>query len=281
MSTSLRMLLYSDGSPVGSQALNVGKRIAIAMASAVDIMIIGKTTRQERAAAEQAAAAAQRLQARGIPTEVHRRPGSLPGELLDQAEVTDYDLIVVGSRGRQGIKRLIAGSRARSVVRGTTASVLVVKGPPRESIDDILVGSAACPASEETIRFTARLARALNASVALLHVMSQVALEERAVAADLEAEADELMARGSREGVHLKQMLEMMHEEGVDATALVRHGLIVEEMVAEAKEGDFDMLVIGAHKAPGIEGLLSSDLSEEIMLSVKRPVLIVHPVGRK
>ncbi|MFO7741990.1 MAG: universal stress protein, partial [Anaerolineae bacterium] len=204
------------------------------------------------------------------------RCGAMPREVHNQAEATHYDLIVVGSRGHRGMKRLVAGSRACSILRRTTTSVLVVKGRAREEIRHILIGTAAGPASGDTVRFAARLARALDASVALLHVMSQVALEERAKPADLEAEADELMERDAREGVHLQNMLEILRQEGVEAEARVRHGLILDEILADARSGHFDMIVTGAHTAPGIEGLLSSDLSQRIMLSAERPILIVH-----
>lgn len=276
MDTNMRMLLYSDGSQLGSQALRLGMRIATAMADAVNIIAISRSADQEEKAGEQVAAAAEKLRAAGVSVTVYRRSGTMLGELLQQAEAVDYDLIVVGSRGRRGIRRLIAGSRACSILKNTTTSVLVVKGEEREDIDRILVGSAVGPESEETVRFAARLARALDASVSLLHVMSQVALEEHAKAADLEAEAEELMERDAREGVHLENMLEILQQEGVETKALVRHGLIVDEIVAEAKDGHFDMLAIGAHSVPGVEGLLSSDLSEQIMLSAERPILIVH-----
>jgi nucleotide-binding universal stress UspA family protein len=272
----MRMLLYSDCSEVGRQALHLGVRIALATASTVDILILATTADQERAACEEVAAALDKLQTADIPVTIHRRCGPMPRELHNQAETTDYDLIVVGSRGRRGIKRLMTGSRACSILTRTTTSVLVVKGREREEIDHVLVGSAAGPASADTVHFAARLARALDASVALLHVMSQVALEEHAKAADLEAEAEELMERDAREGIHLANMLEILHHEGVEAEAMVRHGLIVDEIVAEARHGHFDMLVIGAHTAPGIEDLLSSDLSKRIMLATERPVLIVH-----
>ena len=270
------MLLYSDGSQLGSQALRLGIRIASAMANTVDIVAISRSTDQEEEVVEQAAVAAEKLRVAGVSVTVYPRSGTMLDELLNQAEAVDYDLIVVGSRGRRGIRRLIAGSRACSILKGTTTSVLVVKGKERENIDHILVGSAAGPESEETVRFAARLARALDASVALLHVMSQVALEEHAKAADLDAEAEELMERDAREGVHLENMLKILQQEGVEAKALVRHGLIVDEIVDEAKNGHFDILAIGAHTVPGVEGLLSSDLSERIMLSAERPILIVH-----
>ena len=71
-------------------------------------------------------------------------------------------------------------------------------------------------------------------------------------------------------------MLEILRAEGVKAKALVRHGLVVDKIIAEAQDGHFDMLLIGAHTTPGIEGLLSSDLAKQIMLSANRPVLIVQ-----
>jgi nucleotide-binding universal stress UspA family protein len=275
MNKDLHMLLYSDGSAVGSQAFELGVRIALAAASRVDILALARTADEAKLTDEQVMAA-EKLETADISVRLYPRLGPMPREVLDQAETTHYDLIVVGSRGRRGITRLIAGSRARSILKGTATSVLVVKGREREEIDDFLLCSAAGPASEDTVRFAAHLARALDASVTLLHVMSQVALEEHARVADLEAKAEELMETDAREGVHLENMMEILLQEGVEAKVLVRHGLIVDEIIAESKQGHFDMLVIGAHTAPGIEGLLSSDLAQLIMLSTNRPVLIVR-----
>lgn len=276
MTEKIRVLLYSDGSDVGGQALALGKRIAMAMASAVDILSIARTPDQEAELSKEIEAAADKLRASGISVTIYQRPGVMGQELLEQADATDYDLLVIGSRGRRGIKRLLAGSRACTILGGVTTSVLVVKGRERRKTSHILACSAGGPASKETIRFAARLAHALEASVTLLHVMSQVALEEGAQGADLEAEAEELMEKEAREGVHLEDMLEILHDEDVEAQACVRHGLVVEEIMAEAKEGHFDMLVIGAHTTPDIGGLLFSDLSQQIMLAANRPVLIVH-----
>jgi nucleotide-binding universal stress UspA family protein len=270
------MLLYSDGSAVGDQALELGKRIALAVASAVDILTIARTTEREEAANQEVEAAAVELQAADISVTVYQRLGVVTRELMGQARAGDYDMVVVGSRGRRGIRRLVAGSRACRILGGLATSVLVVKGREREAIDNVLLCSAAGPTSEKTTRFAAKLAHALGASVELLHVMSQVSLDEEAEAADLEAEAQELMERNAREGIHLENMLAILRTEGVEARALVRHGLVVEEIIAEARDGHFDMLVIGAHTMPGIEGILSSDLAARIMLSANRPVLIVR-----
>ena len=270
------MLLYSDGSDMGREALALGKRIAKAMAHSVDVLAIARTSDQKDVSNKEVEAAADDLRASGISVTVYQRPGVMGQELLEQADATDYDLIVIGSRGRRGIKRLLAGSRACTILGGVTTSVLVVKGREPRRIRHILACSAGGPASKETIHFAARLAHALGASVTLLHVMSQVALEEGAQGTDLEAEADELMETEAREGIHLEDMLEILRDEDVEAEALVRHGLVVEEVIAEAKEGHFDMLVIGAHTTPKLGGLLFSDLSQQIMLAANRPIVIVH-----
>ena len=276
MTDKLRLLLYNDGSDVSNQALALGKHIAQAAAHAVDILLIAATGDQERVSSQQIEETAGELRASGISVTVYQRAGFTGRRLLEQTEAKDYDLIVVGSRGRRGLTRLLAGSRACAILGSATTSVLVVKGRDLRQISNILICTAAGPASAKTVRFAAQLAHALEASVTLLHVMSQVALEHKAQGSDLEAEAEQLMERQAREGRHLEDMLRVLHEESVEAQALVRHGLVVDEIIAEAKDGDFDMIVTGAHTTPDLPGLLSSDLSQQIMLAANRPILIVH-----
>lgn len=276
MTKTMRMLLYSDGSAIGSRALDLGKRIAVALASAVDILDIARTPERQEAASKEIEAEAAELRAADVSVNVYQRPGFMTREVMEQAGAADYDIVVVGCRGRRGIRRLVSGSRACTILSRLPTSVLVVKGRRRDRISEILLCSAAGPASHETVKFAAQLAHALGASIKLLHVMSQVALEEGAEAADLEAKAEELMENNAPEGIHLEDMLAILRAEGVEVKALVRHGLVVEEIIAEAHDGHFDMLVIGAHELPGIECLLSSNLAKQIMLSTDRPVLIVH-----
>ncbi|HWQ49656.1 MAG TPA: universal stress protein [Methanosarcina sp.] len=54
--------------------------------------------------------------------------GSPANELVDFAERSDIDLIVMGTLGRTGIQRFLLGSVAENVVRHSQKPVLVVKG---------------------------------------------------------------------------------------------------------------------------------------------------------
>jgi nucleotide-binding universal stress UspA family protein len=60
---------------------------------------------------------------------VHSRivPGDAAGELVRLARARPFDLVIVGTHGRRGVKRLVLGSVAERVVREAPCAVLVVR----------------------------------------------------------------------------------------------------------------------------------------------------------
>jgi len=270
----MKILLCTDGSSHTVRALNLGTRVACAAASSVDILAVVERGQEEDISRLVEATTAD-LEEAGIPVAIHRRPGRIAEEVVRQAQVTPYDLLIIGSRGRRGVVRLLRGSVALHIAKHTPASILVVKGHTRD-LKRFLVCSSAGPVSEHTIRFAGRLAQALEASVTLLHVISQLPLTEDAVLDDLGASAEELIRRGSREGVHLSQMLDLLAARGVATRAVARHGLVRDEIIAEAREGQYDLLVTGAHVTPGLNARLVDDLSAGILLAANRPVLVAR-----
>jgi nucleotide-binding universal stress UspA family protein len=67
------------------------------------------------------------LRAAGIRAEAERRDGDAATEILAAATAWNADLIVMGTHGRTGLKRIVLGSVARNVIRHATCSVLVVR----------------------------------------------------------------------------------------------------------------------------------------------------------
>lgn len=81
-----------------------------------------------RAEHEQAAKeSVKRLVARHVAATAVVREGYAPTEIVRQAVDAGADLIVIGSRGRTGLTRLLLGSVARSVLFQAPCSVLVVR----------------------------------------------------------------------------------------------------------------------------------------------------------
>jgi nucleotide-binding universal stress UspA family protein len=71
----------------------------------------------------------KRFEEKGIQTIVEIVGGPLPAasSIVNYAENQNVDLIVVGTRGKSGIKKLLLGSVASSVITHASSNVLVVK----------------------------------------------------------------------------------------------------------------------------------------------------------
>ena len=78
-----------------------------------------------------AAQAAARLKGSGRLVDSQMRDGDAAREIVAVAEQQRADLIVLGSRGRTGLTRLLLGSVARNVLSGSSASVLIVHEPSK------------------------------------------------------------------------------------------------------------------------------------------------------
>ena len=63
----------------------------------------------------------------GVKSEVITAPFSTPASILNYAEERDVDLIVIGTRGNSGLKKMLLGSVASDVVTYSYCPVLVVK----------------------------------------------------------------------------------------------------------------------------------------------------------
>ena len=81
-----------------------------------------------REAEEYLASAAKRLRATGVKNvETHVWYGPPASAIVEAAQAQKADLIVMSTHGRSGLGRLVLGSVAESVLRGTRAPILVVR----------------------------------------------------------------------------------------------------------------------------------------------------------
>lgn len=78
-------------------------------------------------------AAAQRLAAAGVAHETRLVneapvPGDIGASINEAARQWGADLLVIGTHGRRGVRRLMLGSVAEAVIRQSTMPVLLVRG---------------------------------------------------------------------------------------------------------------------------------------------------------
>lgn len=74
-----------------------------------------------------AKASAQRLTEAGRRADAEMRTGDAAAEIIAAAQAWGADLVVIGSRGQTGVRRIVMGSVARNVLAAGDASVLVIR----------------------------------------------------------------------------------------------------------------------------------------------------------
>lgn len=200
----------------------------------------------------------------------------LPDAVPEAAAETRAEIVVYGSRGRRGWSRLLLGSVAAYLERRLGCSLLVVRGEPRP-VRKILIASSLHSDGLRPVEIAGRLAQRTGASVTLLHVMSQLPLHDEAPETPLQATAEEAISLETREGVLLSRSLALLQASGIPARAVLRHGLVLDELTAEMREGGYDLLVIGGHRSPAdlpFGSLLTEDVAEDILMATRAPLLI-------
>jgi len=92
----------------------------------------------------------------------------------------------------------------------------------------------------------------------------------------LVADAGALIAEHSPEGDLLARDLSLLAKYGFEAATKVRHGLVLEEVLAESDAGGYGLVVIGAHRRSGWPGYLLTDLARQIVTHAHRSVLLLR-----
>ncbi len=269
----MKILMCTDGSSYAGEALRFGAPLARRSQGPVTLLGVVESKQEERKVDRMLERTSNALCDFVPDLETKIRHGHAAEEILKETEENRYDLVIVGSRGRRGLTRFVLGSTAARLARYSQAPVLVVKGK-RRTLRRILVCTGGAECGEKDTELAGRIAALTGASVTVLHVMSQLPLVPGAKVSDLENSTEALLESDAREGVHLRKDLKILADLEVRGEAKVRHGLVLDEILDEAEEGDYDLIVAGAHIASGIQRFMMSDITERIVLSADRPVLV-------
>lgn len=207
-----------------------------------------------------------------------------PGDqILEVAAFHEADLIVMGTQGLGGFRRLVFGSTTERVLRRTTVPVLAVPlgGTPQvrfdpESpvfrIEHVIAAVDFRAPSLPLARLAAAVARELHASLTVAHVVEAVQAPERWHAARDAATA--LHMATAQEGL---AALVSKIDDGVEVEARVLVGHAPDALVDLADERGADVIVMGT--GTGTQGSHRPGSTAYRVLGLSDlPVLAVPPV---
>lgn len=192
-----------------------------------------------------------------------------------EAEKVGADLIIMGRRGKTGLKRLLMGSVTKRVIGHAPCSVLVVPREARIECKKILCATDGSvygnSAAAQAVGIAKRCAAELTfISVVHVETTSPFDIVHSQMHRDLIAE-NELRAAESA----MKSAKEQADKENVKCDDMVLAGKSYEVIVTTAREKGADLIVIGSHGRTGVDRLLMGSVAERVVGNASCAVLVV------
>lgn len=182
-------------------------------------------------------------------------------DVLKIAESEGADWIVLGHAPQKDTERVRRGSLAEEVLKESDRPVLVDRGGSLAGgVKRILIPVDGTSASLAPIAEGLRWTRAFAAELMILHVEEGGAGEETEHRAFLE-------------------ILEMIRWQSTAHETRTGEGTIPEAILAAAREGRADLILMGTHRAEIGGELLPQSHALEVLRGGELPVMVLHPYG--
>lgn len=209
---------------------------------------------------------------------------SAAAAILDYASENDADLIVMGTHGRRGLRRLLLGSVAEEVVRLAPCPVLTVpertEGGPATHVDRILVPVDFSSHATLALAYAAEFASLFAADMHVLHVVDEVVYPDfyPPVIPSAGSVTDELRDESIN---RLKGLLREAPETGRPTFVHVCAGRAASAIPDFASEQNADLIVLASHGLTGLSHMLLGSVSEQVVRRATCPVFTVKAFGKR
>ena len=199
------------------------------------------------------------------------------GDLRDVLENTirrrDVDLVVIGTHGRGGMKKLLLGSIAEEVSRRVPCAVMIVgprvpAAPPDSSFRQILYATEFATGSLNALRYALSIAQKYRAGLMLLHVCSFM---EGGPLVD----SDTVLVQ---ERERLKALVPENIELATPLAVITRIGTKTEAILATASECNADLIIMGVHSTHALTAATHFPwtVAHQVICQATCPVLTVR-----
>ncbi len=209
---------------------------------------------------------------------------SAAAAILEYTAENDIDLIVMGTHGRRGLRRLLLGSVAEEVVRLAPCPVLTVPeradGLTADRAERLLVPVDFSEYARLAIAYAKELTAFYAARLDLVHVVDELIYPDfyppimpSGGSVDQELRQDSLR--------RLQALLTQVPGPPVEAQPHVRAGRAAPEIATFAEERAADLIVIASHGLTGIRHILLGSVTEQLIRRAPCPVFTVKAFGKK
>jgi len=195
--------------------------------------------------------------------------------ILTFADEHAVDLIVMGTHGRRGLRRMLLGSVAEEVVRLAPAPVITVPAHSRNTLPfrSILVPIDFSDHSRKTLEVAKGVAQRHSAALTLMHVVEDHLPPSFYTGSVFSAQREEasLLEKTRKELARFAE--ETDGPDGLDITFVSEAGHAADRIIQYAATQDIDLVLLATHGRTGLARFALGSVAEKVLRNVSCPVL--------
>lgn len=206
--------------------------------------------------------------------------------ILDKIKNNDgYDLVVLGSHGKKGIRNWL-GSVSRKIVSQSPIPVLIAR--PSKDVDispnlinKVLVTADGSSCSYNAIEEYSMLFKHVEQEVELITVSPGVESFPLEISMDNEWLEKCLDKQKELAEEIIEKSEKLLEDNGIKVEkSVIKEGDAAEQINLYGKQNAFDLVVLGSHGREGLSDFLLGSVSKRVLDHSYRPVLII-PIKNK
>jgi nucleotide-binding universal stress UspA family protein len=211
----------------------------------------------------------------GIRTTALVEEGNIQSRLQATIQKHDTDLVVIGTRGRTGLGKVLLGSVAEEIFRTVTCPVLTV-GPHSDSsrgsdgeIREIIYATDFASTPSPAASYAVSLAQEYQARLVVMHIIPEPKAGDLVAAWEVTTAAGELLRKLVPEEAQAWCKPEFVVERGNPADRILEF----------ARQRESDLIVLGVKPAEGVPGAathLPIATAHKVVSNATCPVLTVR-----
>jgi nucleotide-binding universal stress UspA family protein len=205
------------------------------------------------------------------------------------------ELVVVGTQGRKGLKRLLIGSVAEEVIRHSKRPVMVIGPAVREKGGNsngkkqmkILVATDLGNNSRAAEHYALSLAKRMGAGIVLFHCLGEsyrkIVRDSSMVSGWVPFNLDEILAGIQEDAVDaIEKKVRFFEKHGVPCFYKVDDKQILSSCaIYQEGEKGYSFVVMGTHGRNAVLNAYFGSTARETILNASIPVIIVHSIRYK
>lgn len=200
--------------------------------------------------------------------------GPAASMLLELIDREQPDLVISGSHGVGGVKKLVLGSVSRRLLSHSSAPLLLFREPPpavTAGVPEIVVAIDDSPDSERALEMAQPLAAAFGATLRLVHVLDTYlpnygTIDTSAVLEQIRRRGEEIMGEARD---RIVAPVDQVFEE-------IREGDPGEELTRVCRDRRPLLVACGTRGLHGVAGLFIGSVARDLVNHSEAPVLVAR-----